>query len=82
MYSEIFLADFAVFHVFLGISRDFADPRLREISEALYKQPKIFCSACYCLVSNHSDYYYLAWQAYVCYLVVVQKPRILKNVAK
>ena len=25
MYLEIFLADFAVFHVFLGISRDFAE---------------------------------------------------------
>ena len=33
MYLEIFLADFAVFRVFLGISRDFAGPR--EISEAL-----------------------------------------------
>ena len=27
-----------------------------------------FFSACYCLVSKHSDNYYLAWQAYVCYL--------------
>jgi len=35
MYLEIFLADFAVFRVFLGISQDFASPRLREISEAL-----------------------------------------------
>lgn len=24
----------------------------------------MFRSACYCLVSKHSDYYYLAWQAY------------------
>ena len=31
MYSEIFLADFAVFRVFWG---NFAGPRLREISEA------------------------------------------------
>ena len=36
MYLEIFLADFAVFRVFGGISRDFAGPRPREISEALY----------------------------------------------
>ena len=39
MYLEIFLADFAVFCVFLGISLkylNFADPRPREISEALY----------------------------------------------
>ena len=38
MYLEIFLADFAVFRVFGGISRkylNFADPRPREISEAL-----------------------------------------------
>ena len=38
MYLEIFLADFAVFRVFLGISRkypNFAGPRPREISEAL-----------------------------------------------
>ena len=37
MYLEIFLADFAVFCVFLGISRkylNFAGPRPREISEA------------------------------------------------
>ena len=38
MYLEIFLADFAVFRVFLGISRDFAGPRPREISEALLKE--------------------------------------------
>ena len=31
---EKFLADFAVFRVFLGISRNFAGPRPREISEA------------------------------------------------
>ena len=37
MYLEIFLADFAVFRVFLGISRDFAGQRPRE-SEALYLQ--------------------------------------------
>ena len=44
MYLEIFLADFAVFRVFLRISRDFAEipeyfagPRPREISEALSK---------------------------------------------
>ena len=42
MYLEIFLADFAIFRVFWGISRDFAEipefvgPRPREISEALY----------------------------------------------
>ena len=42
MYLEIFLADFAVFRVFWefrGISRkylNFAGPRPREISEALY----------------------------------------------
>ena len=35
MYLGIFLADFAVFRVFLGISRDFAGPQPREISEAL-----------------------------------------------
>ena len=35
MYLEIFLADFAVFRVFWGISRDFAGPRPRELSEAL-----------------------------------------------
>ena len=38
MYLEIFLADFAVFRVFWGISREclnFAGPRPREISEAL-----------------------------------------------
>ena len=35
MYLEIFLVDFAVFRVFWGISRDFAGPRPREISEAL-----------------------------------------------
>ena len=37
MYLEIFLADFAVFRVFWGISRYFAGPRPREISEALIK---------------------------------------------
>ena len=44
MYLEIFVADFAVFRVFWGISRDFAEipeyfagPRPREISEALYR---------------------------------------------
>ena len=40
MYLEIFLADFAVFRVFLGISRkylNFAGPRPREVSEALIK---------------------------------------------
>ena len=39
MYLEIFLADFAFFWEFRGISRkylNFAGPRLREISEALY----------------------------------------------
>ena len=39
MYLEIFLADFAVFRVFLGISRkylNFAGPRPHEISEALF----------------------------------------------
>ena len=39
MYLEIFLADFAVFRVFFGISRkylNFAGLRPREISEALY----------------------------------------------
>ena len=38
MYLEIFLADFAVFHNFWGISRkylNFAGPRPHEISEAL-----------------------------------------------
>ena len=38
MYLEIFLADFAVFRVFWGISREclnFAGPRPREISETL-----------------------------------------------
>ena len=35
MYLGIFLADFAVFRVFWGISRDFAGPQPREISEAL-----------------------------------------------
>ena len=38
MYLEIFLADFAVFWEFRGISRkylNFPGPRLREISEAL-----------------------------------------------
>ena len=38
MYLEIFQADFAVFRVFLGISRkyvNFVGPRPREISEAL-----------------------------------------------
>ena len=38
MHLEIFLADFAVFRVSLGISRkylNFAGPRPREISEAL-----------------------------------------------
>ena len=38
MYLEIFLADFAVFRVFLGISRkylNFAGPRPRKLSEAL-----------------------------------------------
>ena len=35
MYLEIFVADFVAFHVFGGISRDFAGPRPREISEAL-----------------------------------------------
>ena len=41
MYLEIFLADFAIFRVFWGISQDFteipdfAGPRPREISEAL-----------------------------------------------
>ena len=35
MYLEIFPADFAVFRVFLGISRDFAGQRPREISEAM-----------------------------------------------
>ena len=33
-YLEIFLADFALFRVLGGISRDFAGPRPREISEA------------------------------------------------
>ena len=37
MHLEIFLADFAVFRVFWGISRDFAGPRPRELSEALIK---------------------------------------------
>ena len=39
MYLEIFPADFAVFCVFLGILRkylNFAGPRPREISKALY----------------------------------------------
>ena len=39
MYLEIFLADFAFFWEFRGISRkylNFAGPRPREISEALY----------------------------------------------
>ena len=35
MYLEILMADFAVFRVFWGISRDFAGPRPRGISEAL-----------------------------------------------
>ena len=38
MYLEIFLVDFAVFRVFLGISRkylNFEGPRPHEISEAL-----------------------------------------------
>ena len=37
MYLDLFLADFMVFRVFLGISWDFAGPRPREISEALNK---------------------------------------------
>ena len=40
MYLEIFLVDFAVFRVFLGISRkylNFTGPRPREISEAKQK---------------------------------------------
>ena len=40
MYLEIFLADFAVFRVFLGISRDFAGPRPHEISEALTRETR------------------------------------------
>ena len=72
-------------HVFGNISGRFRGiSRVRDCAK--YQKPCIngpkFCSGCYCLVSNHSDYYYLAWQAYVCYLVVVQKPRILKDVAK
>ena len=44
MYLEIFLADFAVFRVFWGISRkylNFAGPRPREISEALTSSEKL-----------------------------------------
>ena len=49
MCLEIFLADFAVFRVFLGISRkylNFAGLRPREISEALFMeevQLVLFC---------------------------------------
>ena len=46
MYLEIFLADFAVFRVFLGISRkylNFAGPRPREISEALNRTIGMMC---------------------------------------
>ena len=40
MYLEIFLADFAVFRFFLGISRDFAEiPEFRG-SEALIKETR------------------------------------------
>ena len=42
MYLEISLAYFAFFWEFRGISRkylNFAGPRLREISEALFKNP-------------------------------------------
>ena len=35
MYLEIFLADFAVFRNFWGISRNLAGPRPCEVSEAL-----------------------------------------------
>ena len=40
LYLEIFLADFAAFHVFWGISRknlNFVGPRPHEISEALLR---------------------------------------------
>ena len=50
MYLEIFLADFAVFRVFLGISRkylNFVGPQPREISEALYiSSPKLLLDNC------------------------------------
>ena len=40
MYLEIFLADFAVFRVFLGISRDFAEiPEFRGSATANYQKP-------------------------------------------
>ena len=40
MYLEIFLADFAVFRVFLGISRDFAEiPEFRGFATANYQKP-------------------------------------------
>ena len=41
MYLEIFLVEFAVFRTFWGISRDFAGPRPREISEALFLSPQL-----------------------------------------
>ena len=45
MYLEILLGNFAVFRVFLGISRkylNFAGPRPREISEALFIVSYVF----------------------------------------
>ena len=39
MYLEIFLADFAVFCVFFG---NFAGPRPREISEALFSGKSVY----------------------------------------
>ena len=64
MYLEIFLADFAVFRVFLGISRDFANfagPRPREISEALLE--RTHCTkgkkmmACSILLPKNAKFY-------------------------
>ena len=46
MYLEIFLADFVVFRVFLGISRkylNFASLRPHKISEALIRSEMLFC---------------------------------------
>ena len=57
MYLEIFLADFTVFRVFLGISRkyqNFAGPRPREISEALNKLR--FCMKMVFLSPNQEVY--------------------------
>ena len=73
MYLEIFLADFAVFRLFLGISRDFTEiPEFRGFATARNIRSPVQCSAPSCDRFGHQG------QKKICQLNFIAVAKVAK----